>query len=259
MSRTFIMGDVHGELAKLIVLLQRADLIDARLSWVGGHAHLWFMGDFFDRGPDGVGAVDLVMRLQREGAAAGGRVEALLGNHEPLILGALRFPDRASGGPGGCFLADWELNGGMRADLERLTPEHVAWLIARPAMALVGDTLLIHADGLFYGRYGDSIAQVNQALTALLQSDDVLAWDHLLGEFAERNAFADRPLRVESFLKRFGGQRIVHGHTPISYMTRQPPAEVIEPYTYAGGLCINVDAGLYRGSPGFLFGIHPAL
>lgn len=27
---------------------------------------------------------------------------------------------------------------------------------------------------------------------------------------------------------------------------------VTAPYTYAGGRCINVDGGMYRGGPGFL-------
>lgn len=48
------------------------------------------MGELFIVG-DGIGAVDLAMRLQQEAPAAGGRVHALIGNHEPLLLAAHKF------------------------------------------------------------------------------------------------------------------------------------------------------------------------
>lgn len=260
MGAIYIMGDVHGQYGKLTRILQSAGLLGAGLGWTGDDAQLWFIGDFFDRGPDGVVTVDLVMRLQAEASAAGGRVEALLGNHEPLILGAYRFPRRNSGGPGGTFLSDWEMNGGSRSDLERLKPEHVAWLTSRPALALVGQDLLIHADATFYHRYGESIAQVNQAMAALLRSDDAVAWDRLLGDFAERNAFdegcPEGRERAERLLRTFGGRRIIHGHTPIAYMTHWRPEQVTEPYIYANGLCVNVDGGMYRGGPGFIYQVQ---
>ena len=50
----YIVGDVHGHLIKLIELLIGAKLIDEEHRWSGGNAHLWFMGDFFDRGPHAV-------------------------------------------------------------------------------------------------------------------------------------------------------------------------------------------------------------
>jgi hypothetical protein len=67
----YIIGDVHGQLKKLVKLLQDAHLIDAEYTWKAGTATLWFMGDFVDRGPDSIAVLDLVMRLQSESAAAG--------------------------------------------------------------------------------------------------------------------------------------------------------------------------------------------
>src|SRR5260370_32987021 len=84
----YIIGDVHGQLKKLVKLLQDAHLIDAEYVWKAGTATLWFMGDFVDRGPDSIAVLDLVMRLQREAAASGGTVASLLGNHEMLLLAA---------------------------------------------------------------------------------------------------------------------------------------------------------------------------
>ncbi|MCB0173968.1 MAG: hypothetical protein KDI62_16720 [Anaerolineae bacterium] len=51
----------------------------------------------------------------------------------------------------------------------------------------------------------------------------------------------------------WAGQRLVHGHTPISKITDQPPKTVDEPLLYAGGRCVNVDGGMYLGGPGCLY------
>ena len=87
-------------------------------------------------------------------------------------------------------------------------------------MALVDEYLLIHADSAFYTSYGATIEQVNRALRALLHTDDPPAWDHLLDQFSGRKEFSDDdpdgPLRAAQMLLDFGGQQIIHGHTPIS-------------------------------------------
>ena len=90
----YIIGDVHGQLKKLVKLLQYEQLIDDECSWKAGTARLWFMGDFVDRGPDGIAVLDLVMRLQSEAAAAGGCVASLQGNHEMLLRYSLRAMKR---------------------------------------------------------------------------------------------------------------------------------------------------------------------
>ncbi len=257
MSAVYVIGDIHGQYEKLIGLLRGANLVGDDLSWIGRDAALWFMGDFFDRGPDGIGVVELVMRLQLEALGAGGHVQALLGNHEPLLLAAHRFGQQATTGPGGTFVADWERNGGMAEDLRRLKPAHVAWLTRLPAMAHVGDRLFAHADALFYTRYGSSVEEVNRGLAALLQSDDAAAWDRLLDQFSERNAFvdsrADGAARSLTFLRAFGGRQFVHGHTPISGITGQRPEDVRQQLIYARGRCVNVDGGMYQGGPGFVY------
>jgi hypothetical protein len=252
----YVVGDIHGQYDRLIELLRDAELIDEGLSWSGGAARVWFMGDFFDRGPCGIEAVDLVMRLQAEATNAGGQVEALLGNHEPLLLAARRFGE-ARNAWGSTFLWDWRRNGGNDDELARLTDRHVAWLSSLPAMAWAGDLLLVHADATFYSSYGGSIDEVNRAFQALLYSDDVDAWDRLTSQFSERKAFIDTDPhgreRAEQFLADFGGHQIVHGHTPIGYVLRCLPEEVVEPLVYAGGLCVNVDGGIYLGGPGFIY------
>jgi len=129
----YVIGDIHGQFKKLTLLLQSAKLIDSHLSWVAGDARLWFMGDFFDRGPDGVAVVDLVMRLQMQADAVGGQVQSLVGNHELLLLAAYRF-GRRSTGLGSNFISRWKQNGGNLKDLKKLTLQHLDWLSLLPAM-----------------------------------------------------------------------------------------------------------------------------
>ncbi|MGI8586387.1 MAG: metallophosphoesterase [Chloroflexia bacterium] len=258
MSQTYVVGDVHGDYTRLVGLLKQARLVDERLRWLGGDSALWFMGDFFDRGEDGVAAVDLVMRLQREAAAAGGRVGALLGNHEPLILSALWMPDEQTSGLAGTFYGDWKLNGGTDSDLQRLTAAHTEWIVGLPSLAREGDWLLMHADSTDYIRYGRSIEEVNLALRALLLRRDPAEYNRLFGEFGRE--FGDhRPdghRKVDLVLHTFGAARLVHGHTLISNMTRRPLQSVTEALVYDGGRCVDVDGGLGEGGQGFVYRLH---
>lgn len=251
----YVIGDIHGQHDKMVGVLRDAGLVDANSHWTGGVATLWFMGDYFDRGPDGIAAIDLIRTLQEQAAAAGGRVGALLGNHDVLIMAARRFGERPSGGPGGTFLSSWRINGGVESDIEQLTSERIAWLRSLPAMALDGGRLLAHADATFYQVYGRSVTGVNQHISAILHSGDATAWDHLLDYFSQRRAFQDRdlgPARVGRILGLYGGRQLVHGHTPIAKLMGCRPEQVTCPLTYAGDLAIDVDAGLYLGGNGFV-------
>jgi hypothetical protein len=261
----FVIGDIHGQFDRLVVLLRAAGLISADLHWSGGRAVLWFTGDFFDRGPDGISAVELAIRLQHEAAQVGGRVNSLVGNHEALIMSARLFGDRLTGW-GGTFKGDWERNGGRASDLVRLENRHMRWLAGRPAMAREGDRLLIHADSLLYCDYGLTLDKVNAAFRAILSCDVPQAWDRLLEQFGDRLAFMDpedgpsshlRDPVAARFLEMFGGRQIVHGHTPIGSVMRVPHDTVAGPLVYAGGMCVNVDGGMYRGAPGFVYELPP--
>jgi hypothetical protein len=91
-ERVVAVGDVHGAYENFVAVLRMAGLIDARERWSGGRAHLVQTGDVLDRGPRSRKAMDLLMRLEKEARKAGGRVHALLGNHEVMNLrGDLRY------------------------------------------------------------------------------------------------------------------------------------------------------------------------
>jgi hypothetical protein len=259
MSPVYVIGDVHGELKKLLRLLKEVRLIGNDLGWIGGSTTLWFMGDFVDRGPEGIAVIDLVMRLQEEAAAAGGRVASLMGNHELLLLAAYRF-GRRSTGLGSNFLSRWKRNGGNHKDIAGLTRRHIEWLSQLPLMSCCGDDLFIHADAPFYMECGRSVEEVNATFRKLVKMSDALAWEELLENFARRGAFHHSyggQEFVEHFLERFGGRRLLHGHTPISLVLGCSPKKITGPLTYADGRCINVDGGMCLGGPGFVYE-HPA-
>jgi hypothetical protein len=254
---TYVIGDVHGELKKLTKLLRDAHLVGHHLEWKGGNAVLWFIGDLVDRGPDSIAVLDLVIRLQNEAEQVEGKVGCLLGNHELLMLGAYKF-GRRSTGLGSNFITKWKQNGGNRKDLGELTMQHLEWLAQLPAMASVGDRLLLHADAPFYIRYGHTVEEVNTTLKSLMKKSDALSWEELIEDFARRGAFASSTTG-EDFARRFlsiyGGQQLVHGHTPINAFTRVPPKHITSPFIYAADQCVNVDGGMFLGGPGFIYQI----
>jgi hypothetical protein len=91
-ERVVAIGDVHGDYEQFVAVLRSANLIDAQGKWSGGQTHLVQTGDLLDRGPDSRKAMDLLMRLEEEAPSAGGRVHALIGNHEAMNLyGDLRY------------------------------------------------------------------------------------------------------------------------------------------------------------------------
>jgi hypothetical protein len=91
-DRVVAIGDLEGDYAKFTDMLRTAGLIDARNNWSGGRAHLVQLGDIPDRGANTRMVLDLLIRLEPQARRAGGRVHALIGNHEAMnIEGDLRY------------------------------------------------------------------------------------------------------------------------------------------------------------------------
>jgi hypothetical protein len=256
----YVVGDVHGYLDELIGALAEQGLIDSEGSWAAGTARLWFLGDFTDRGPDGIGVIDLVMRLSAEAAAAGGYCKALMGNHELLILGAKRFAGTPvnSGAGTATFQAAWLLNGGQRTDMERLQDVHLQWMSRLDAVVEEDGHLLMHSDTTAYLDYGTSIDEVNDTVQEILTRSDADECWELFRKLTKRFAFRDEggPQAVRKLLSHYGGQRVVHGHSPIPYLLGEVGTEdaaddeaerrpVVEgPHVYADGLAIAMDGGV---------------
>lgn len=91
-DRIVAVSDVHGAYDAMVATFLNAGVIDEDLAWSGSETHLVITGDLLDRGPDSRRVMDLVMRLEKEAVAAGGRVHQLLGNHEVMnLIGDLRY------------------------------------------------------------------------------------------------------------------------------------------------------------------------
>ena len=91
-ERVVAVSDIHGAYEGLVATLQAASVIDDELSWSGGGTHLVITGDLIDRGPGSRRVMEIIMRLEREAASAGGQVHLTLGNHEVMnIIGDIRY------------------------------------------------------------------------------------------------------------------------------------------------------------------------
>jgi hypothetical protein len=251
----YVIGDVHGYLQELLDALHHSGLIDAEGHWCAGRARVWFLGDFTDRGPDGIGVIDLVMRLAAEAAASGGYCRALMGNHELLLLGADRFGDEPVHSSAGTasFLAAWRLNGGQPFDMERLEDHHVAWLTRLPAMAVEDGHLLVHSDTTAYLEFGTSVDAVNDAIHEVLLHGDADEWWDAFRRMTKRFGFRGEagPLAARELLETYGGSRVVHGHSPIPYLLGEvggedgrPANPVLGPMVYADDLAVAMDGGV---------------
>jgi hypothetical protein len=186
------------------------------------------VGDYFDRWDHAIEAVHWLMQRPN--------TTALLGNHDALILGVV---EETLHGEGGRNTENWLWNGGQVEDLHRLMaePEALEWLRARPAMALLGDTLVQHSDSPVYLTYGADVESINRAVRQRLASRDPDILFQLFADLCKRRQFYSAQL-VHDYLQIFGARRLVHGHTPHT----QPNA-----ISLFDGSIINVDGAMSRG------------
>jgi Calcineurin-like phosphoesterase len=143
----FAVSDVHGRLEELEQLLVGSGLAVRRgpaIAWSRGRALLVVAGDLVDGGPDSVGVVLLLERLQREAAAEGSRVVVLLGNHDAKLLARPRSATREVMASAARRRAELGLSRwfGARA-LDRTA--FAGFLRELPVAAFVGSWLFAHA------------------------------------------------------------------------------------------------------------------
>ena len=192
-ERVVAFADVHGAYTELTTLLKKAGVVDADLRWAAGMTHVVSLGDLLDRGADSRKVMDLLMRLQQEAAAAGGRMHVVLGNHEAMnVLGDLRYVDA---GEYAAYLPNEDAalrtsrreafmarNPGTTAqDFERLFPpgyfghrellgatgRYGEWLLGLPAVIVINDTVYMHG-GPSSRLQGMSLEQLDAAYRAAL-------------------------------------------------------------------------------------------
>ena len=135
----FVMGDVHGMFGPAFTLLRNAGLVTANGEWAGGRAHLVFLGDLFDRGPDVTPLLWSIYRLERSARRKGGSVDVVLGNHEIMTwTNDIRYV-----APREMQLADaYQTNYGELFDLNHTVLGR--WLASKPGVIQIGDVVMTH-------------------------------------------------------------------------------------------------------------------
>jgi hypothetical protein len=225
--RVVVFGDVHGAFDALAAMLQQSGVVDASLDWAGGTTHLVSLGDLLDRGDDSRRVMDLLMKLETQAAAAGGRVHLVLGNHEVMNLtGDLRYVapgEFAAFAASGAVEADTSQPRGFAAHRAAFAPggRYGAWLRDKPAVVVIGDTAFVH--GGLTPVVGDG-ATLNARVHALLANavdDEALVADAAFGEtgpFWYRGSARCHVLlesdTLDGALEALNVRRVVVGHTP---------------------------------------------
>src|SRR5450432_441749 len=148
------LGDVHGDADVTFRMLVAAGLITttAPAAWSGGARVLVVTGDVIDKGTSALPVIDLLMALEPEARAAGGRVIVTLGNHEAEFLADATDPKSA------VFQTELRAAGFDPLAVAAGETRQGAWLHELPVAALVGDWFFCHA-GDSEGRDAPAIAR----------------------------------------------------------------------------------------------------
>ena len=171
MSSTYVIPDLHG----------RCDLLGEALAGIAARARgqagiVVTIGDYVDKGPDSKGVID---RLQ-SGLDAGWKLVALKGNHDAMMVEALRDPEK---------MAPWMEKGGDTAlasyggDPAAVPQSHIAWLDQRQLLHVDTHRLYVHAG-------------VDPELALDRQGEATLLWKRY----------------PKGFSGGFGPLHVVHGH-----------------------------------------------
>ena len=192
----YAIGDIHGHLDKLETALA---LVEAD---GGVNAHIVFLGDYVDRGPDSSGVIE---RLSA-GLDAGRNWTCLLGNHDRMMRMFLGDPPRSD--PQLLIGLDWfhEILGGRNTLASygiTLTDGSRVYQVHHEARARIPEHHIRFLDGLHTSFETPDLffahAGIEPGVPLDAQTEDTLTWI--------RKPFHD-----------FRGEHpklIVHGHTPV--------------------------------------------
>lgn len=212
-ARVVAVGDLHADLDNALAALRLGGVIDEQGRWAAGTATFVQTGDITDRGPDSKALIELMQRLEVEAATAGGKVVALLGNHEAMNLtGDWRYVH-----PG-----DLTAFGGQAQRKAALAPtgDPGRWLRRRDAVVRVQDTVFAHG-GVHPAIAKMGIERINQGirdgldnkadprLTTILLGVKGPLWYRGYVEDPETEACP----RLAQALTALGATRMVVGHT----------------------------------------------
>ncbi|HWO13561.1 MAG TPA: metallophosphoesterase family protein [Polyangiaceae bacterium] len=235
MPRSFIFGDIHGDLAALERALSLLPPLDAGDTLI-------FLGDYLDRGPHSAQVVERVMRLHEHTAA---RVVALRGNHEDAWLRVLdegwdNYVATAKNGTLATLRSfagqpvpepgETPTNGELAAmSNASFLPGHViAWLRCLPYWYENEHGIFVH--GALPARADGSFPHPSE-----VEPESTLAW-----------------CSDPSFFRTYTGKRVVVGHTSTRHLpqslSEHTPGDPSDMFQH--GSVFGLDTG--AGSGGFL-------
>ncbi|XZN92240.1 MAG: metallophosphoesterase family protein [Microcoleus sp.] len=203
--RRIVIGDVHGHFDGLMTLLEALA--------PGSEDRVYFLGDLIDRGPKSAQVVEFVKQS---------RYQALLGNHEQLMLNALvdGLADMRSWQAwlcsGGDATIDSYRNTGM------MPYQHLEWMRSLPTHLDLGDIWLVHAG-------------VDPTLPVDQQSSEQLCWIRKDFHNISQPYFPDK--------------LIITGHTITFTFQGVRPGELVR-----GQGWLDIDTGAYHPKSGWLTG-----
>jgi serine/threonine protein phosphatase 1 len=169
MTQTYVIPDIHG----------RFDLLNEGLAEItarGDAGVILTIGDYVDKGPESKQVIDRLL----SGVAEGWSLVALKGNHDAMMVEALRDPSKMAG---------WIAKGGDTAlasyggDPSTVPPIHIAWLDRLRLMHVDAHRLYVHAG-------------VDPEIPLDQQSEATLLWKRY----------------PKGFPGGFGDLHVVHGH-----------------------------------------------
>jgi serine/threonine protein phosphatase 1 len=241
-SRTFAIGDIHGEADQLERLLAKLPALTASDTLV-------FLGDYIDRGPH---SKQVIERIRTLGAHTRAKVVALRGNHEDAWLRVHRqgWDEFVIPAGNGGFQAlrsftgeplpepgeipsprEWEL----LTSAAFLPDEVIRWFESLPYWYEDEHAIYVHAG---MPRAGDRFLHPSEVEDPL-----ILLW-----------------IRTDDFFRNYRGKRAVVGHTRTEFLPQE-----LSSYTpddpsdlWAGENVVAIDTG--AGNGGFLTALEmPAL
>ena len=221
-ARVAAIGDVHGGFPEFVATLRalQVAVVDQnnpwKLNWCGADTVLVITGDFGDRGEYTKEVYDAVMDLEVQAPKTGGRVIALFGNHEALLLNGqvekwaktLKPPKQKHYQD---TITSFERSGKPFHQVIAKTGTYGSWIRRRPLFAMINGYLFIHG--------GLSKPPVTRSeLAAIFREGlEAEAWEtgmfmNMEGPIWHRDWWNDEAFVTEA-LQIFGARGVVFGHT----------------------------------------------
>lgn len=260
-ERIVAIGDIHGAFDRFVDNLKATCVVDDELDWIGGTTHLVQTGDVLDRGPDSQKAMNLLIKLESQAVAAGGRVHALIGNHEFFnAVGELGYvSDKELEAFEGRRARELRKTSAAKGDVDARPVElalreaysasglYGQWIRAHNAVIRIGDLVFVHG-GVTPEVAELGLCGINDRVRADLGSEE---WAYSLsmkdhgplltrrysGEDLTVAELMERGAEIRRVLETLGARTMVMGHT-VTFGLVEPRFD---------GAAFLIDTGMFEG------------